>query len=138
MSGALALGGNLNKYSTEDLDLSTRYVAAYKRIRETVQRGARYRLIPPEGSENSAVEYVSNNGNQAVLFAFLHSEQFGTPFPTVYLQGLQDDARYKVEPVDSGQAEAGTFSGSYLMHHGLNVRLRGDYDSAAVILEKQP
>ncbi len=138
MSGSLALGVNLNKYSPEDMQASARFVAFYKRIRPTVQRGALYRLIAPEGAESSAVEYVSTDGRQAVLFGFLHSEQFGTAFPTVFLRGLAEDAVYKIEAVDPGQVlEVGTVSGAYLMHHGLNLNLRGDYDSTSVILEKQ-
>ncbi len=137
MSGSLALGGNLNKYSSEDMQASTRFVAFYKRIRATVQRGALYRLIAPEGSESSATEYVSTDGRQAVLFGFLHSQQFGTPFPTVFLRGLAEDALYKVEAIDPGQVQEETVSGAYLMHHGLNLNLHGDYDSTSVILQRQ-
>jgi alpha-galactosidase len=137
MSGSLGLGGNLNKYSPEDLQAAAGYVSFYKRIRPTVQRGALYRLIAPEGSEYSAVEYV--DGRQAVLFAYLHSQQFGTPFPTIFLRGLDEDARYKVQAIDSGQVEeVGSLSGAYLMHHGIRLNLHGDYDSTSVILEKQP
>ena len=81
MSGSLGVGGNLNKWTPEDMQAAAQFVAFYKRVRATVQRGALYRLIAPEGSEVSATEYVSTDGNQAVLFAFLHSQQFGTPFP---------------------------------------------------------
>jgi alpha-galactosidase len=138
MSGSLALGGNLNKYSAEDLEASTRFVSFYKRIRPTVQRGALYRLIAPQGSEVSATEYVSQDSRQAVLFAYLHSQQFGTPFPTVFLRGLEEAALYKVEAIDPGQVEdVGTVSGAYLMHHGIGLNLHSDYDSTAVILEKQ-
>ena len=116
-----------------------RFVAYYKRIRATVQRGALYRLIAPEGSEVSANEYVSQDGRQAVLFAFLHSQQFGTPFPTVFLRGLDENAMYKVEAIDPTQVRrTGSVSGAYLMHHGIDLKLHGDYDSTSVILEKQP
>jgi alpha-galactosidase len=139
MSGSLALGGNLNKYSAEDMQASAQFVAFYKRIRQTVQRGALYRLIQPQGSESSATEYVSNDGRQAVLFGYLHSQQFGTPFPTVFLHGLDGQALYKVEAIDPSQVQAAdTLSGDYLMHHGINLNLHSDYDSTAVILEKQP
>jgi alpha-galactosidase len=138
MTGSLGLGGNLNKYSPEDLQAATQFVSFYKRVRPTVQRGALYRLIAPESSEFSASEYVSTDGNQAVLFAFLHSQQFGTPFPTIFLRGLAEDALYKVEAIDPAQVlEVGTLSGGYLMHHGINLNLKGDYDSTSVILEKQ-
>ena len=56
----------------------------------------------------------------------------------MFLRGLAEDAVYKVEAIDPGQVqEVGTVSGAYLMHHGLNLNLRGDYDSTSVILEKQ-
>ncbi len=138
MSGSLGLGSNLNKWTPEETQLATRYVAYYKKIRATVQRGGLYRLIAPEGSEYSATQYVSTDGKQSVLFAYLHSQQFGTPFPTVYLRGLDENATYKVEAVDPGQApQIGSASGAYLMHHGLDLNLRGDYDSTSLILEKQ-
>jgi alpha-galactosidase len=92
----------------------------------------------PEGSEYSADEYALTDRRQAVLFAFLHSQQFGTPIPTVLLRGLAEDAVYKVDAIDPGQGqEVGTVSGACLMRHGLNLNLRGDYDSASVILERQ-
>ncbi len=138
-TGSLGLGVNLNKYTPQEMQEAAAYVAFYKRIRPTVQRGSLYRLIAPEGSESSAVEYVANDGRQAVVFAFLHSQQFGTPFPTVFLRGLEPDAMYKVEPIDPAQVtEAGTLSGAYLMHHGIDVKLHGDYDSTSVILERIP
>ena len=138
MSGSLGLGGNLNKYSPDDLQAAARYVAFYKRARTAVQRGALYRLIAPEGSESSATEYVSSDGRQAVLFAYLHSQQFGNPFPLVFLRGLDENALYKIEAIDPGQVqEMGTVSGGYLMHHGVTLDLHSDYDSTSVIFEKQ-
>jgi alpha-galactosidase len=138
-TGSLGVGANLNKYTPEEMQEAAGYVAFYKRVRPTVQRGSLYRLIAPQGSESSAVEYVAKDGRQAVVFAFLHSQQFGAPFPTVFLRGLEEDALYKVEPIDPTQiTEAGNVSGAYLMHHGIDVKLHGDYDSTAVILEKMP
>jgi alpha-galactosidase len=57
----------------------------------------------------------------------------------VFLHGLDGQALYKVEAIDPSQVQAaGTLSGDYLMHHGINLNLHSDYDSTAVILEKQP
>jgi alpha-galactosidase len=139
MNGSLGLGGNLNKWTPEELQAATGFVAYYKRVRPIVQRGSLYRLIAPEGSEFSANEYVSSDGRQAVLFAFLHSQRFNTPFPTVFLRGLDQDAMYKVQAIDAEQLpEMGNVSGAYLMHHGIDLKLRGDYDSTSVMLEKLP
>jgi alpha-galactosidase len=69
----------------------------------------------------------------------LHSQQFGTPFPTVYLRGLDENAMYKLEAIDPKQLPSTeSVSGAYLMHHGIDLKLQGDYDSTSVILEKQP
>ena len=139
MNGSLGVGGNLNKWTPEEMQAATGFVAYYKRVRSTVQRGALYRLMAPEGSEFSANEYVSTDGRQAVLFAFLHSQRFGTPFPTIFLRGLAEDAVYHVQAIDPGQMqEIGSASGAYLMHHGIDLKLRGDYDSTSLVLEKLP
>ena len=117
MSGSLGMGGNLNKWAPEDMEAAAQFVAFYKRVRATVQRGGLYRLIAPESSEVSATEYVSQDRSQAVLFAFLHSQQFGTPFPTVHLRGLDANAMYKVGAIDPKQlTSTESVSGAYLMH----------------------
>jgi alpha-galactosidase len=104
-----------------------------------VQRGALYRLIAPEGSEISANEYVAQDGRQAVVFAFLHSQQFGIPFPTLVLRGLDAGANYKVSAIENKQMpEMTNVSGAYLMEHGIDLKLTGDYDSTSVLLEKLP
>ena len=74
-----------------------------------------------------------------MLFAFLHSQRFNTSFPTVFLRGLDENAMYKVQAIDAAQLpEMGNVSGAYLMHHGLDLKLGGDYDSTSVTLEKLP
>jgi hypothetical protein len=74
---------------------------------------------------------------QAVLFAFLHSQQFLRPAPTIHLRGLEEGGVYRVKAIDGKLAVPGcgtesqpggtavTLSGSYLMNYGLNFRLEG-------------
>jgi len=114
-------------------------VAAYKSIRETVQRGALYRLITPEhDSEQSVTETVSRDGNQAVAFAFLHSSRELYPFPRIFLRGLDESAIYRADRF-AGELAKDTpaqASGSYWMHHGVDVELRGDFQAAAFTLTR--
>ena len=112
-------------------------VSTYKSVRETVQQGDLYRLFSPREGELTANQYVSADGKQAVLFAFLHSQQYLRPAPTVCLRGLDGKAAYRIKSLDGKLVEKQeVLSGSFLMHHGLNLNLRGDYDSTVVILEK--
>ena len=137
MNGSLGLGGNLSKYSDADMQQSTAMVAYYKTIRETVQRGKFYRLMSPVGSATSATEHVSQDGKQAVVFAFQQAQRFGDPFPTVRLEGLVSDAKYKLTPIDDKIA-ATVLTGDALMHQGVDVSLEGDYDSTSFTLERMP
>jgi len=138
MQGALGIGANLNHWSDEDFALATRMVAYYKSIRETLQEGDLYRLFSPRDGNLTANEYVSADGRQAVLFAFLHSQEFVRPAPTILLRGLDDSARYRIRTIDDKVVErVEVTTGSYLMHHGLDFRLGGDYDSTSLVLERE-
>ncbi len=138
MTGALGIGSDVTKWTEAETTEAARMVAYYKTIRETVQRGALYRLISPRKSEQSAVEYVAEDGRQAVVFAFLQAEHFGDQFPTVRLQGLEAGAKYRVTPFDAGKAKGvpGMMTGSELMGLGVNLGLGGDYDSTSVLVER--
>jgi alpha-galactosidase len=137
MQGALGIGANLNKFSAEDTALAAKMVAAYKRIRATVQVGDLYRLYSPRAGDLTANQYVAADGRQSVLFAFRHSQEYSTAPPAIRLQGLDPRAVYRLESVDNKLAGRQTqLSGAYLMQAGLNVNLQGDFDSTAAILEK--
>ena len=82
-------------------------------------------------------EYVAADGKQSVVFAFRHSQQYNTAAPTIRLRGLDEKATYRVESEDGKLLDSGReFSGAWLMGVGLNLNLHGDYDSAAVVLDK--
>ncbi len=137
MQGALGIGANLNKWSDDDAKLAAQMITLDKRIRNTVQFGNLYRLLSPRTNDTTANQYVSIDGKQAVLFAFRHSQEYNTPPPAIYVQGLDTRAVYRLESIDGKlmdkQAE---LSGAYLMEHGLNLSLRGDFDSTAVLLDR--
>ena len=139
MQGALGIGGNLNKWTPEEMDTAQRLTAFYKTVRTTVQHGKLYRLQSPLNSEVSQVEYVAQDGSQAVLLAYLHSQHYGLAYPTVRLQGLDPKAMYRIRTLDAAKyAGETTAQGSVLMGAGVELRLEGDYDSSALALEKLP
>jgi alpha-galactosidase len=136
MQGSLGIGNNLNKWSKEDFALAAKMIAWYKTVRATVQMGKLYRLASPRAADGfAATQYVAEDGKQAVVFATLHSQQFGRMLPDLRLQGLDERAVYKVADID-GRYEA-TLSGAALMSRGLPVRLTGDYAATAFTLNRQ-
>jgi len=137
MQGSLGIGSNLNHWSPADFELAGKMIGYYKSIRRTVQEGKLYRLYSPREGSLTANQYVSADGKQVVLFAFLHSQQYLRPAPTIYLRGLEERAAYRVKSVDDKLVEKQeVLTGSFLMNHGLNLRLEGDFESTSVLLER--
>ena len=135
MQGALGIGANLNKWTEEDATLATKMVSVYKRIRQTIQFGEQYRLLSPRTNDTTANEYVSGDGNEAVMFAFRHSQEYNTPPPMIHLEGLERKAVYQLETLEGKLTEK--LSGAYLMDNGVALRLTGDFDSTALLLHRQ-
>src|SRR5207245_2632119 len=96
-----------------------------------------YRLGSPMESDLSAMEYISEDSQQIAVFAFLHSQQFGQNMPLLHLQGLAEDAVYSVSTLDNKlDDQTEKMSGAYLMHHGIQLRLRGDYEASAIKFDR--
>ena len=137
MQGALGVGANLNKWTEQETALAGRMIGLYKRVRATVQAGDLYRLLSPLTNDVTANEYVAADGKQAVVFAFRHTQQYSTAAPAIRLRGLDEKALYRVEATDGKlQERQPSLSGAYLMRVGLNLNLRGDYDAAAIVLDR--
>jgi alpha-galactosidase len=123
MMGALGIGANLTKWSDAALDTTASFVALYKEIRETVQLGKLYRLRSPRESALSAVQFVHQDGHETVVFAFLSTSLFGEFRAVLRLQGLEPDARYRIDGTDT------LLSGQALMKRGLPLTLKGSFVS---------
>src|SRR5581483_2770999 len=104
-------------------------IALYKEIRPIVQLGNLYRLRSPQAHPFSAVQYVSKDQSEAVLFAFRTHLPPPAQLPPLYLRGLDPDAAYEVEGV------AGARSGRAWMHAGLQVEL-ADFGSAVLRIRR--
>ncbi|MBB6669120.1 alpha-galactosidase [Cohnella nanjingensis] len=127
MMGGLGIGANIGKWTDQEMAEAARYVALYKEIRHVVSEGELYRLESLRHSNVAAYEYVSRDGGEAVVFAFLQSQHFGGTVRRLRLRGLDPNAVYEVKDDDTAESTIG--HGSTLMHLGLPLALRGDYDS---------
>ncbi|MCL6458551.1 MAG: alpha-galactosidase [Gorillibacterium sp.] len=130
MSGGLGIGANINHLSPEEVGQYKAHIELYKEIRQTIQFGDLYRLLPPRSSNLSAVEYLSSSQDEVVVLAFLHTQQYGDPCPRLKLQGLDETARYEIS------SDGKLYYGSTLMHYGLPIALKGDYDSVLLRLRR--
>ena len=133
MMGSLGVGCNILKFTPEEVELSQKMIRQYKLIRPIIQEGDFYRLENPSDDRYFLYEYLKED--QGVLFVFLPQSKVGHRSTTIRLRGLDEEAAYTLHTTTQGEI---TKSGAYLMHHGLEVKLSGDYASAIVPFEKQP
>lgn len=137
MQGSLGIGANLQKFNDDEMALSAKLTAYYKTIRMTVQQGKLYRLASPREGDASQVEYVAQDGSQAVLLAYMHSQRLALAYDPVRLRGLDPKAMYRVRALDPEKyVGEQVVSGSALMGAGVQLKMQGDYDSTAVALER--
>lgn len=127
MAGVLGVGGDLTRWSDEELAEARTWVELYKEIRPVVQGGDLHRLRAPEGGL-SAVQY-SRDG-EVVVLAWLQAQHYGEPVAPVRLRGLDPAATY--ECLETGEVHRG----AVLLHHGLRTGLRGDLDAAVFRLRR--
>ncbi|MDI7247783.1 MAG: alpha-galactosidase [Bacillota bacterium] len=141
MAGSLGISANLNQWSPEELELARQKIAEYKEIRHIVQEGRLYRLTSPSGTGSnagvslSAVQYVSPDQDESVLFVFLLSRQFRTPIPRTMLRGLRPDCVYEVTG-NGPHAEPVRLSGKALSSLGIEPALSASRDSLLVRIRR--
>ncbi|MGW2559224.1 alpha-galactosidase [Streptomyces sp. NPDC001514] len=128
MAGVLGVGGDLTRWSEDELAEARGWVDLYKRIRPVVQHGELYRLRPPGGGL-SAVQYV--RGDEVVVLAWLQAQHYGERPPALRLRGLDPAAAYECLDTET------VYRGAVLLHHGMDTGLRGDLDAVVLRLRRR-
>lgn len=121
MQGSLGVGGNLTKYSKEDLEIGKRNVALYKEIRHLVQFGDLYRILEAQKDEILFNLYVAEDKSEAVAFIASNGTGFMKKAIPLKFQGLDDDKIYSLT-VDGKEYKK---SGAYLKNVGIPSTIRG-------------
>ncbi|MEU0114513.1 alpha-galactosidase [Streptomyces bobili] len=133
MAGLLGIGGDLTRWSEEELAEGAALVAEYKEVRHLVQHGAQYRLTEPLGDRPTVVQYVAEDAAELLVLAWQRGPRHGTPRLPVRLPALTPGARYR--DTRTGAVHHATVLGEY----GLRLDLpRGDWSSTAVHLVRLP
>lgn len=128
MSGRLGIELQPKHMSEPEKDFVRAAIADYKKIRPLVMFGDLYRLTSPYDDLGSAsLMYVAEDKNQAVCYWYKLDGDCGAHVPVLKMAGLDPEAVYAVEEltrIDDGLAANGkSFSGRFLMEHGLDMPL---------------
>ena len=130
--GSFGFELNPSELSEEESSAIPSILEEAARVNPIVISGDYYRLALPDYSNWPAVEFVSDDGNQAIVFAFQQQNVVKPAPPPLRLQGLDATARYY------NTADNATYSGATLMNAGINLKFAGDYQSKLLWFYKQP
>jgi alpha-galactosidase len=118
----------LKDLSADELTFCQLAVANWRRLENVILDGDQYRLVSPYDTNHMAVNYVSKNGDKAVLFAYDINPRYQEKLHSVKLQGLDANRNYRVEEINlmpgtesSLKGNGKVYSGDYLMKVGLDA-----------------
>lgn len=134
MSGRLGMEIQPKNMTDDEKALCKKAIQEYKEIRPVVQLGNIYRLLSPFKNEGAAsLMYVSDAKDKAVFYWWKIANFYDAHLPRIKMAGLDAARRYKVRELDvidnkPLEYEGKSFSGKYLMEHGLEMPLTNDVD----------
>ena len=143
MSGRLGVELQPSHMTDEELAFAKKAIAEYKRIRDVVQLGDLYRLISPYKENRAALMYVTEKKDRAVVFAYTTQYHIRQDYPTVKLRGLDPEKNYLVKEINTRSTSKAfngsgkTFSGNYLMNHGMQLKIRKSNETACLELTEK-
>ncbi|PLB49311.1 alpha-galactosidase [Aspergillus steynii IBT 23096] len=129
MGGSFGLELNPDELTEDESAAVPGLIKQAEEIAPLILKGDMYRLRLPEESNWPAVLFVSEEGDKGVLFVFQVNPSINHAFPRVRLQGLDEEATYRVEGL-------GELSGKTLMNMGLVIEFEGEYSSKVLSLER--
>ncbi len=149
MSGRLGMEIQPKNMTDVEKDMCRKAIAEYKQIRPIVQFGNIYRLVSPYDKKGLAsMMYVNDEQSKAVWYWWKTESFQNEHLPRVKMAGLNPTRMYKVHELNRIDVkplsiEGQSFSGAYLMNHGLEMpyrndtewNLKSDWSSRVLLLE---
>ena len=151
MSGRLGMEIQPKNMTDEEKALCRKAISEYKEIRPVVQFGDLYRLVSPYDNQGlSSIMYVSEAKDKAVFYWWKLANFYNVHLSRVKMAGLDENKMYKVKELDvidnkPLDCEGKSYSGKYLMEHGLEMPYvhevdwgkKNDWSSRVLYLEAE-
>ena len=134
MSGRLGMEIQPKNMTEEEKALCRKAISEYKQIRPIVQFGDIYRLVSPYDHKGLAsMMYVTEQKDKAIFYWWKTESMQNEHLPRVKMAGLDPSRTYTVHELNRIdirplEFEGKSFSGAYLMSHGLEIPYRNDVE----------
>lgn len=134
MSGRLGMEIQPKNMTEKEREQCRKAIEEYKQIRPVVQLGNLYRLQSPYDKKGVAsLMYVDDNKDNAVFFWWKTETFMNQHLPVIKMAGLDPTKHYVVHELDRQDkdplfCEGKSYSGAYLMEHGLDLPYTNNVD----------
>ncbi|SEW45765.1 alpha-galactosidase [Chitinophaga sp. YR573] len=118
---------NVKELRPEEQAFCLSAIATYNRVKNINFNGDQYRLVSPYDGNHTAVMYVSESKEKALLYAYDIYPRFAENLMPVQCQGLNPNRKYSVKEINlmpgvkDETFNGKVYSGDYLMKVGLDV-----------------
>ncbi len=143
MSAKLGMDVQPMNMTKEEKEFSKNAIKEYYTFREIVQHGDLYRLLSPYTNPRTAMMYVSEDQNDAVVFTYLLEKVInGGNNQVLYLKGLDPNKTYRLNELNKepnkwswfNNLEGKSFTGEYLMKYGIRFPMYNQFESKIIRL----
>jgi alpha-galactosidase len=117
-----------NEMNNDEKEYCRQAVASYKRLKTSILDGDLFRLVSPYDGNHTAIMYVDESKNKAVLYAFDINPRYSEKVFPVKLQGLDPTRKYRITEINlmpkqksSLNVNDKVFTGDYLIKAGIDV-----------------
>lgn len=118
----------VKELSNEELQFCQQALRDYNRLKPTILDGEFHRLVSPYEGQHAAVQTVSADHSNSVVFAYDLNPRYGEQLRPVRLTGLDPDAHYRIREINRMPGQNPRIehndhilSGDYLMKVGLKL-----------------
>ncbi len=143
MSAKLGMDVQPMNMTEEEKEFSKNAIKEYYTFREIVQHGDLYRLLSPYTNNRTAMMYVSENQEDAVVFTYLLEKVInGGNNQVLYLKGLDPNKKYRLNELNKepnkwswfNKLEGKVYTGEYLMKYGIRFPMYNQFESKIIRL----
>lgn len=143
MSAKLGMDVQPMNMTEEEKEFSKNAIKEYYTFREIVQHGDLYRLLSPYTNPRTAMMYVSEDKQDAVVFTYLLEKVInGGNNQVLYLKGLDPNKTYRLNELNKepnkwswfNELEGKSYTGEYLMKYGVRFPMYNQFESKIIRL----
>ncbi|HRG08363.1 MAG TPA: alpha-galactosidase [Cyclobacteriaceae bacterium] len=137
MAAKLGMDLQPKDMTADEKAFSRNAIKEYSTFKHIIQDGDLYRLLSPYENNRVALMYTLSNQREALVFSYLKQKEIYGNNQILYMHGLDPKRNYTIKEVNNygmnysriAHLEGKSFTGEFLMTHGVRFTMYNEYES---------